>query len=295
MVVGKFLKNIGRFFITLNRKEQKDIRQSLLLVDGSFILPNNFILILNGVKEKFKNAKIEVLTFEDKKEFLQDNFPDIKIITPDPNIRIKRFRLYIQLLKLLRENFTFIVLTSLDIIPLGVCLFLSDSGIFLHNKWLEWYEVRIKNIVDILSGREGSDKNRRKRNNNILDFLKSFGRNFVILEDLGDKKLKTDILIVDNGYTLVDHVVTAIRCAEETFIHPSITILTFTGRKDTLSNIFPGARIVVAANLMSSSKLAWQMYRLHEYKFGYIVLTSLDILPIIVAFFSASKVLLYNR
>lgn len=294
--MNEFIKKIAKLFIILSQKQQSDIRQSVLLVDGSFILPNNFILILTGVKEKFKNTKIKVLTFEDKKEFLQESFPDIEVIIPDPKIRVKRLRFYIQLLKLLHNNFNFIVLTSLDIIPVAACLFLSSSVTFLHNKWLEWYQLRFRNVVDILQGTKSADRNRKKKNSGIKDILKSFGRNFVILQGIDKAKIKTNILITDNGYTPLDHITTAVRCLEETFINPNITILTFMGRKDNFNNIFPSLKIISAANLINSRRLAWQMYCLRKHRFDYIVLTTLDILPITSALgFSAAKVLLYNK
>lgn len=292
----KILKKISKIFIVLKQKEEKDIRQSILLVDGNFILPNNFVLILKDVKEKFQNAKIAVLTFEDKKEFLRDIFPDIEIVAPDPKIGIGRPRFYIQLLRLLRKNYKFIILASLDIIPAGLCLFFSDSTIFLHNKWLEWYQLRAKNITDIFRRTKSTDKNRRKRNNGIIDILKSFGRKFIILQDIDKVKIKTNILITDNGYTPIDHVLTAVRRAEATFINPDITILTFMMRKGNFNNIFPHLKVVIASNLISSRKLAWQIYRLRKYRFDYIVLTTLDILPVMVALgFTIAKTLLYNK
>ena len=55
------LKKVGRFFVSLKEKSECQICQRVLLVDGSFILPNNFALIIRSVKNKFKNAKLPYL------------------------------------------------------------------------------------------------------------------------------------------------------------------------------------------------------------------------------------------
>lgn len=73
----KFLKKINKVFFELQQKNEEDIHQSILLIDGSFILPNNFVLIIKDIKEKFKNANLVVLAFKDKEELIKDNFPDI--------------------------------------------------------------------------------------------------------------------------------------------------------------------------------------------------------------------------
>ena len=77
----RFFKKTGRFFFDLKQKNEKEIRQSILLVDGNFILLNNLALIIKDVREKFKNANLTVLTFKDKEGFIRDNFPDVEIRT----------------------------------------------------------------------------------------------------------------------------------------------------------------------------------------------------------------------
>jgi hypothetical protein len=289
----KILKKVGKFFIALS---QKDMPQSILLIDSSFILPNNFALIIKNVKEKFKNAKLVVLTSFDKKEFIKDNFPDVEIIVPSDRIRSGKFQLAIQLFLLLRRNFNFIILSSLDISLALISLIFVRCPIFLHNRWLEWYRLRQRTVLDILRGTRSIDKNRRVINKGIKDVIKSLGRIFVILSKVRDEDIKSRILIEDNGYTEVGHVITAVRRAEEFFINPDITILTFTMRKQDFINSFPQMKLVIVGENGNRNSLAVQMYRMRKDKFNYLVLTALDIIPILISFlFFRVEVLLYNR
>lgn len=290
----KLLKKLGRVFVALHQTSEKDLRQSILLIDGSFILPNNFLLIVRGTKEKFPNAKIKALIFQDKNELLKENFPDVEIILRSQKIR--RLEFVIQLLHLLRQRFAYIILSALDIIPVVFSLTFGKTKVLLHNRWLEWYRLRLRTVGDVFRGVKSVDAHPRKRNYGVKDIIKSFGRKFVILEHLVEESIKTRILIVDNGYTPVDHVTTAVRRVEETFINPAITIVTFALRKQHFIEMFPHAKIVLAGNLLASYKLAWQMYRLGKHRIDYVLLTTLDILPIIVATgLSTARTLLYNK
>lgn len=291
----KLLKKIGKFFIALSQKEERDIRQPILLVEGSFILPNNFALIIKGVKKKFKNANLVVLTFKDKKEFIRDNFPDVEIIVPESKIQIKRYQLAIQLFFLLRKNFNFIILSSLDISLVLISLLFAKCPVFLHNRWGEWYRIRQRTLLDVLRRVRSTDKNRR-RNNGIKDILKTFGRIFVILSDMNAEDIKYNILIEDNGYTEIGHVLTAVRRTEEIFINPDITLLTIAERKQHFINSFPQMKLVALGENSNRNSLADQMYRMRKDKCNYVVLTTLDIAPILISFvFFRAEVLLYNR
>lgn len=292
----KILKKIGRFFIILSQKNEEDIRQSVLLVDGSFILPNIFALIIKGVQKKFKNAKISALAFKDKEEFIRNNFPGIEIIVPETKIKIIRYQLAVQLLFLLRKKPHFIILSSLDISTTFVSLIFAKCPVFLHNRWLEWYRLRQKDLSDIFKGVKSADRNRRKKSRGIKDIIKNLGRCFVILSALNEEDTKTRILVEDNGYTDTGHTLTAVRRADEVFINADITILTFAERKQHFVNMFPHMKLIIVEESDNRYRLAIRMYRMRKYRFDYIILTALDISPIVISFlFFKAKVLLYNR
>jgi hypothetical protein len=294
--MNKFLnlKKIGRFFIVLSQKNEKDIRQSILLVDGSFILPNNFALIIKDVREKFKNANLVVLTFKDKEEFIRDNFPDVEVVIPKNNTR--KFRLALEMIHLLRRRFDFIVLSSLSVSPVMVGLAFGRCAVFLHNKWFEWYRVRCRTFLDIILGTKSADKNRRKINRSMQDVIKSIGRSFIILSKLYEGDISTHVLVADDGRGELGYITTAVKKAKANFINPDISVITFPGREHYFTSIIPAERVFAAKDPERKFSLAMQIYRMRKAGFSRIVLTSLDIVPILASFlFIKADVFLYNK
>lgn len=291
----KIIKKLGRFFVTLTELDESNMRESVLLVDGSFILPNNFALITKGVMNRFRNAKLFILTFKERENFVRENFPDAEIITPSGFIKIKKYQLAMQLLFLLRKRFRFVILTSLDVSTTPIALVFAKSPVFLYNRWLEWYRIRFKSILGILLMERGADRNRRKRNYGIKDLLKSLGRILVVLCYIEDREIVTPILIEDNGYSELGYIIAAVRKAGQIFINPAINILTFPDRKRDFLNLFPRAEMVIIEDNAGSYALAKRMYQLRGRRFDYIVLTSLDISPILISLlFFKGKILLFN-
>lgn len=295
--MSKALRKIGRVFIELKPESCQELRQSILLVDGSFILPNNFALIIRNVRNKFKNAELSVLTFRDKEGLIRDNFPDIKIIIPADRLENNRHKLGLQLLcTLLRKKFTFTILSSLDIPLILASLTFAKCPVFLHNRWMEWYRLRERTLSDVLLARKSADARQKKIQPGIKELIKSMGRFFVILTQLDEKKTGSHILVEDNGYTETGYIITAVRSAQEVFINPDITILTFESRKRDFINNFPGIKTVSLPEGGGRYRLARQMFRLRRQRFTYVILTTLDVSPILVSFlFMRARVLLYNR
>jgi hypothetical protein len=292
----KLIKKLGRCFIALTPTDENKLRQSVLLIEGSFILPNNFALIIRNTKEKFKNARLVVLAFKEKKEFIQDNFPDVELIIPEEKAKLKKYRLAIKLFFLLCRRFSFVVLSSLDISTLVVALIFGRCPIYLHNRWLEWYRIRQRTLLDILCRRQSADAEQRIRHKGIKVLLKSLGRMFVILTQVNDKDLKSRILIVDNGYTEIGPVLTAIKKAESNFVNPKLTILTLSKRKEDLLNNFPYLKEDIIGQNNRGFSLGWGILRMGNYQFTHILLTALDIWPILSAFlYRKAKILLYNQ
>jgi hypothetical protein len=290
-----FFRKIGTLFIKLKQKRVDELRQTVLLVDGSFILPNNFALIVRGVKDKFKNAKISILAFKDKEALLKDNFPEVDVIVPDQ--RNSKYPLASGLSRLLLlRRFNFIVLSSLDATTVMPSLLMARCRVFLHNRWHEWYSLRWRSIRDILTGRQDADKKREGPNIDLKDMVKSIGRIFVILDEFKDTNIKFPLLVIDNGYTDIGHTTSAVRKALENFMNPEITVITFTARRHYYVDMFPQVKVISLEDRSTPLRLIKQMYMLHMIKFERIVFTSLDILPVIMSFFVMRRggVLLYN-
>jgi len=292
----KLLRKIGKVFIELNQGCEDDIRQSVLIVDGNLILPNNFALIIKGVKKKFVNAKIEVLTFKDKAEFIRDNFPDVVTIVPEDNLKPEKYQLAAKLFHLLRIRFDYIVLSSLDISLVLVVSLFARCPIYLHNRWMEWHRIKKTTLSDLFRKPNKADSNRRRMDRGIKDILKSLGRIFVIVDDFKEEDIKCRILIEDNGYTDVGHVLTAVRRAQELFINPDISILTFARRKQDFTYNFPGKKLIIVGGNAHRYSLAARMLKMCRQKTDYIILSALDISPVIVScLFFKARTLLYNR
>jgi len=289
------LKKIGKTFFRIKQKDPGQIRQAVLLVEGGFILPNNFVLIVRNVKEKFQNARITVLTFEERVTLLREYFPEIEFITP--RSKNKRFGLYMELWKTISRKFDFIVLSALDIVPLILSLGCAKARVLLHNRWFEWYQVRQRTAGDVLRGVRSTDSQRRNKNYSLKDILKSIGRLFVLVRHLNDDtEIATDILMLDNGYTPVDHLLAAIRSCEETFIKPKITLITFQARQQCIIDHFPKVRLYTAGEKANSAALVGQLFGLRNQRFNTILLTTLDMMPIVFAKgFTTANVLLYNQ
>lgn len=293
----KLLSNLGKIFVVLDQKQERDIRQSVLLVDGSSILHNNFALIIKGVKEKFKNADLSVLTFKDKEGFLKENFPGVGIIISENKGVMSKYRLAIKLFSLLKKKYSFIILSSLDISPVFVSMVFGKQPVFLHNRWFEWYRVRRRTFLDILLRSDSADKkNRRKRNRGAQDVIKSIGRSFIILSNLYREDINTPVLVVDDGRGELGYITTAARKAKAVFINPDISVITFPGREHYFTEIVPAERVFAVKNHERKFSLAMQIYRMRKAGFKRIVLTSLSISPILAALlFIKSEFFLYNK
>jgi len=294
--MGRLLRRTGRIFVIFNQKEADDLRQSILLVDESSITANNFLLIINSAREKFKNANFTILTFPDRQEFIRDNFPDVKIIFPHHKLKFKRYQFVLKLVFLVRGAFKIIILPSLDIYTVFVSLIFGRCPVFLNNRWLQWYRIKYRTVLDILLGVSSSDRSRRRINRGIKDVLKKLGRIFVILTDINGRDTQFPVLIVDNGYTDIGHVSTAVRKVAKNFTNPFITVLTFAPRKHDFVSMFPHIDIVTVRNTHSRYGLAIEMYRMRKRGFNRIVLTTLDITPAVASLlFMGAEVFIYNR
>ena len=291
-----FIKNIGRFFVELSRQEEDNFKESVLLVDGSFILPNNFALIIRDVRNKLRNAELTVLVFEDKKDFIRDIFPDIEIIVPPAKFKNKRHRLAIQLLFLLRRRFKFVILSSLDISLLAVSMAFTRRPVFLLNRWMEWYRIRQRMLTDLIARRKSADSAKRKTYRGIKEIVRLAGRFFIILTEVKEDDIATNILIEDNGYTETGYIISAVRNSGKIFINPHITMLTFDSRKEDFINNFSHLDLVAIDPGRNRYKMAMEMYRLRHREFDFVILTSLDVSPVLASFlFLRAKILLYNR
>jgi hypothetical protein len=292
----KILKSIGRIFMILTKTNEHDMRQSVLLIDGGFILPNNFALIIKGVKEKFQNAKLTILTFSEKKDFLTENFPDAEIIIPGDKGIIKKYRLAMKLFSLQLERYSFIVLSSLDVSLVLIVMLFGRQPVFLYNRWFEWYRVRHRTFLDVFLGTRSADGNRRKENRSMQEAIRSLGRSFMVLSSLREEDMATSALVIDDGRGDLGYITTAVKKSKIMFINPDISVMTFPGREHYFTGIVPEKKVIAVKNPYKKLNLVFGIYRAAKTKFNYVVLTNLDMVPIFASFlFMNSRVVLYNK
>ena len=74
----------------------------------------------------------------------------------------------------------------------------------------------------------------------IKRLTKKIGRSFVPLKQENERIIRQSVLIVDNGYSWIGQLSTAIQKIKNYFPKADITILTFEHRRSNLQNDFPG-------------------------------------------------------
>jgi hypothetical protein len=149
----------------------------------------------------------------------------------------------------------------------------------------------------VLLGVKSEDRYRRRINNRgFKDRLKSWGRFFVILLRFDEDDVKQPVLVVDDGHGEIGYISTAVRKAKASFINSDISVITFPDRKHYFMEMVPQQNIVTVKYPDRSFSLVMQMYRMRKSVFSHIILTNLDILPILISFlFTHSQVFLYNQ
>jgi len=161
-------KNIGRIFVILTHEEEKILKRSVLIVDNGYSPYEHLRSAVRQTQDRVPGSQISVLTLEHRRRFLQENFPDIKMLHPDRHIKPKKYQLAIQMFKLRKKGYNFVVLMSLDKTPIIVSLLFMKSHILLYNRWNEWYLLRFRNIWEYIILRRGADKDKLKSKRNAF-------------------------------------------------------------------------------------------------------------------------------
>ena len=132
----------------------------------------------------------------------------------------------------------------------------------------------------------------------IKKSIKKIGKSFIILKQENHKILGQSVLIVDNGYTWLGYLDSAIERIKNYFPKAEISILTFAERKSNLQKTFSTLKFILPSERLRTNKyqIALQLLKMRKEGYGFIALFSLDITPLIVALiFHKSKVILYNQ
>jgi hypothetical protein len=138
--VKNFLKNIGLFFVLLERKDEEILRHSIMVVDDGSVLYKQISCAIQKLKESLPRARISVLTLQQRRE-LKDKFPELEIIKPGKCI-IRKYRMARQMIRLRKNSHDYIVLLSLDVTPIIASFLFMGGGVFLYNEWHQWWSLK---------------------------------------------------------------------------------------------------------------------------------------------------------
>ena len=142
----KIFQKIGRIFITFNQEEGKVLKRPVLIVDNGYAPCEHLHSTVTETKRRIPDSDVSILALKHRRGFLREKFSDLEIIHPDEQIRIKRYALAIQMFKMRKRSYDFVILMSLDITPTMVAVLFMNSKVLLYNQWHQWWELKFKSI-----------------------------------------------------------------------------------------------------------------------------------------------------
>lgn len=150
--MANLLKRLGTIFITLTdevRSLTPNKIESILVVNtGS---REHIASLLNFVSQRFRKARITILTPSSTEKYLRTKFHPFKMITFES--KSQRFKILTRLYQECKRKHNLLVLMTTDVSPALVALLTMPGYKTLYNCWDEWFLVRFKTISEILAGR----------------------------------------------------------------------------------------------------------------------------------------------
>jgi len=290
MIIKKLIKKLGRNIIVL-KEEERGIRQSVLMVDNGYSHFEHVFSCIETINNCFPQAEFSVLTFEHRKDILKKEFPNLKFIIPAGQSGPKRYQIALEVLRMRRRRFDFILLLSLDITPLLASLLFTNSDVILHNQWRQWWSIRLRRVTELFKITY-IDK---KKSFGLKNLARQAGLFFVLLQQNGAGLLRHSVLIVDNSYASCEHIYCVVDRTIKSLPQARITLLTSAERGE-LKNKFPAVEFIEPDDyIFKKYRIARAVLNFRNCR-DYTVLLSLDITPIIASLlFSNSRVFLYNQ
>jgi ADP-heptose:LPS heptosyltransferase len=133
---------------------------------------------------------------------------------------------------------------------------------------------------------------------NLKKTIKWIGKCFIALNQEDERIIRQTILIVDNGYSWIGYLESAIERIKHYFPRAEVSVLTSQLRKGNLAKKFPYIKFILSAPKLRPRRyqIALQMLMLRKSRYDFVILLSLDITPLIVSMiFMRSKIILYNQ
>ena len=292
MGIQKAVKNFGKSFIGLKQEGERIISQAILIVDNGYSWIGYLDSALKKTRDHFPVADISVLTCADRKAGLEKDFPGIRFVLPSQRLWPDKYRIALEMLRLKKERYDYIILLSLDITPLIAGLCFSNSKVILFNQWEQWWSLGLRRVGEIFKRTYSGRRTRR----GLKGFLKKAGLFFVLVQRRDEELFRHSVLIVDHGHISFQHIDCIVQRVKDILPHASAAVLALEERKELKAKL-PDLRIIQAGGcLIKRYQVARHMLRLRKNRYDYIILLSLDITPMIASIlFMKGRVILFNR
>ncbi|MCK4648317.1 hypothetical protein KAT51_02220 [bacterium] len=150
--MANLLKKLGTIFVTLTDEvyslAPNKIESILVVNTGS---KKHIASLLNFVSQRFRKARITILTPSFSKKYLRTKFHPFKIITFEPES--PGFKILTRLYQERRRKHDLLILMTTDVSLALIALLTMPGYKTLYNCWDEWFLVRFKTISEILIGK----------------------------------------------------------------------------------------------------------------------------------------------
>jgi len=138
-----FLKRIGLLVVLLTLDNEQLLSHKILVVDDG-AASSQLIYTLSRIRRYLPFARVTLLTSR-KRQDIAEEFTFVKIIRSD-KFWIKRYQIARHMLKLKNNNYSYVILPSLDITPVITSVLLMKARVLLNNQWHQWWKLSLKPV-----------------------------------------------------------------------------------------------------------------------------------------------------
>lgn len=143
------LKEIGLFFVLVQRKDEALLKHSVLVVDNGYASFKHVDSCIGTIKESLTKSEISVLAMN-QREGLNEHFNDIRIVQAKGCL-VKRYQIARGMLRLRKNRHDYIILLSLDITPVIVSMLFMKGRVILFNRWQQWWSLKPRSVKRYLT------------------------------------------------------------------------------------------------------------------------------------------------
>lgn len=279
------LKSMGKIFISLKQRNEDILKQRILVVDNGYCLIEQIRFAVDKVNNSFPDGEIWVLTMPERKHLIETlGLGSIRYITG--------YRIPLQMFRMRNNRFNWIVLLSLDILPIAVSLIFMRARVLLYNRWAQWWDMRFKALREIIFSKNEYVKDRKLGLSNLI---KRIGLKFIWLNRRDERILSVSVLIVDNDNESPGQITQAVYKVKKLIPSARIFIAGEIERVE-LKERFPDIELIELPGKFARCLFALRLVMFYNKDYDYIMPLSLDEIPLIIAaLFMRTRIILYNR